>query len=315
MDRLRRALPSPTGLVTFEAAARHLNFTRAAEELGVSQAAVSRQVKALEANLGVLLFERAARRVALTPEGRRLHDAVASGLGHIAQVAGDLSRAREGAGVAVAASTAFASMWLMSRVGAFRAACPEIALRLVAVDPYVDPERAGVDLAIRYGSGSWPGLEAVRLFDDLVMPVASPGYLASAVSIGSPADLARHALLHQDEIEPDWMPWADWLALFGVAAPPVRGGVSFNSYANVIQAALDGQGIAIGWARFIEGPLRRGSLVRPIPEVVRSAQAHHVIQPRGRALGPDAARFRDWLIAAAENEPDPEVGLPPVLAG
>jgi LysR family glycine cleavage system transcriptional activator len=313
METLRRNLPSPTGLFAFEAAGRLLNFTRAAEELGVSQAAVSRQIKALEANLGVSLFRRAARRVALTPEGRRLHDAVASGLGLIAEVAGGLARAREGAGVAIAASTAFASMWLMSRVGAFRADHPEIALRLVAVDPHVDPESAGVDIAVRYGSGQWPGLAAVRLFDDLVMPVASPGYLASAPPLRGPFDLAARTLLHQDEIELDWMPWSAWLARFGITAPPARGGLSFNSYANVIQAALDGQGIAIGWARFIEGSLRRGALMRAIPEFVRSDQAHFLIQPRTRPLGPDAVRFRDWLIAAARSEPDPEGEMPPVF--
>jgi LysR family transcriptional regulator, glycine cleavage system transcriptional activator len=315
MDKLRRNLPSPTGLVTFEAAARHLNFTRAAEELGVSQAAVSRQVKALEANLGVSLFLRAARRVQLTGHGRQLYDAVSVGLGHIAEVAGDLRRQGDDTGVAVAASTAFTSMWLMSRVGAFRARHPEIALRLVAVDPYVDPTGAGVDLAMRYGDGDWPGLDTARLFDDLVMPVASPGYLSGRPPLAGPADLASHTLLHQDEIEPNWVSWRDWLANFGIAPPAARGGVSFNSYANVIQAALDGAGIAIGWARLVDGPLRRGALVRPIPDYVRSAQAHHVIVPRTRPLGPEAALFRDWLIATAAAEPDPEDDLPPVYDG
>ena len=312
MITLRRNLPPPTGLVTFEAAARHLNFTRAAEELGVSQAAVSRQVKSLEANLGVSLFLRAARRVRLTAEGRRLYDAVATGLTHIAEVSGDLRRQGEVAGVAVAASTAFTSMWLMGRVGSFRADHPEIALRLVAVDPYVDPLSAGVDLAIRYGDGDWPGLDTLRLFDDLVMPVSSPGYLAGKPALDDPADLAAHTLLHQDDIEPDWVSWRDWLSAFGITLPPARGGLSFNSYANVIQAALDGQGIAIGWVRLVDGPLRRGALVRPIPHVSRSDQAHHVIVPRNRQLGPEAAQFRDWLMATAAGEPDPQNDLPPV---
>ena len=233
------------------------------------------------------------------------------GLGHIADISNDLRRARDGTGVAVAASTAFTSLWLMPRVGAFRTDNPEIALRLVAVDPYVDPMSAGVDLAIRYGDGDWPGLDAARLFDDLIMPVCSPGYLETAPPLSGAADLVNHTLLHQDEIESDWVRWRDWLAPFGVTPPPARGGLSFNSYGNVIQAALDGQGIAIGWARLVEGPLRRGALVRPIPETSRSNQAHHVIAPRGRPLATEAALFRDWLIETVVAEPDPADELAP----
>ena len=312
MDRLRRSLPSPTGLVTFEAAARHLNFTRAAEELGVSQAAVSRQIKALEGNLSVSLFHRAARRVRLTRDGERLRDAVATGLGHIATVATDLRRQDDSAGVAVATSTAFMSMWMMPRVGAFRAAHPDVALRLVAADPYVDPQTASVDLAVRFGDGAWPGLEAVCLFDDIVMPVCSPGYLVGRRPLQEPRDLVHETLLHLDEIEPDWVPWRTWLAPFGVTPPPARGGLSFNNYANVIQAALDGQGIALGWSRLIEGSLRRGALVRAIEATTRSSQAHFLVTPRDRPLAPQALLFRDWLIATAAREPDPADDLPDV---
>ena len=278
MERLRRDLPPPTSLIAFEAAARLRNFTHAARELGVSQAAVSRQIHNLEDNLGVSLFHRGSRPLVLTAEGLRLHDAVTTGLRQIAAVAGDLRRANRPGTVTVAASVAMTSLWLMPRVAAFRAAHPGIALRVIAADPYTDPTRGEVDLAIRFGRGEWAGLEALPLFDDLVMPVAAPALFA-----GRPVPATQEDLL------------------------------ACNAYPNMIQAAVDGQGVALGWAHLVRRELQRGELVRITPALLQPGEMQHLTWPAGRALPDDAAIFRDWILAQGRADAVAEGDLAPPL--
>ena len=186
-----RSLPPTNALVVFEAAARHTNFTRAAEELAVTQSAVSRQIQLLEDHLGIALFHRQSRGLRLTQEGERLHRAVSMGLEHIANVAADLRRQRGPRELTVATSVAFASYWLMARIAKFRAAHPQVELRLVAASPVYDLAAAGIDLAVRYGTGEWPGVEATRLFDNEIWPVCAPKYLAGRTPPASLAELAR----------------------------------------------------------------------------------------------------------------------------
>src|SRR5262249_3922328 len=176
MIALRKRLPPANSLVVFEAAARYLNFTRAAKELGVTQAAVSRQMQLLEEHLGTVLFQRSPRSLKLTPAGLRLHKAVTMGLEPIAGTAVELRRSGPQADLTVSTSVTFASYWLMSRVAKFRAAHPEIELKLVASAPVGDLASAGVDLAVRYGSGRWPGVRTVRLMDNEIFPVCAPGH-------------------------------------------------------------------------------------------------------------------------------------------
>ncbi len=179
MVSLRRRLPPANSLVVFEAAARHLNFTRAAKELGVTQAAVSRQMQLLEEHLGTAMFQRTPRHLKLTPAGQRLYKAVTMGLEHIAGTAVELRRIGPEADLTVSSSVTFASYWLMHRVAKFRAAHPEIELKLVASAPVSDLASAGVDLAVRYGSGRWPGVRTARLMDNEIFPVCAPGYRAA----------------------------------------------------------------------------------------------------------------------------------------
>ena len=187
---LHKTLPPTNSLVVFEAAARHMNFTRAARELDVTQSAVSRQIQLLEDHLGIALFQRQSRGLVLTREGERLHRAVAMGLEHIANVAADLRRNRGPGELTVATSVTFASYWLMARIAKFRAAHPEIELRLYASSPVYDLAAEGIDIAVRYGAGEWPGVEATRLFGDEIWPVCSPRYLEGRKA---PADLRRPA--------------------------------------------------------------------------------------------------------------------------
>ncbi len=303
MKCLRRELPSLTALVAFEAAARHRNFTHAAEELGVSQAAVSRQIAQLEDNLNVLLFHRGSRPLGLTPEGARLAEAVSGGLGHIAETASDLRRAGSTQTITVAASVAFTSLWLMPRVAGFRQAQPGIALCLLAADPHTDPLHSEVDLAVRFGDGHWSGLEAVKLFDDLVVPVAAPGYFERRAKPQTPADFIHEILLHMNDVDPTWMPWRTWFAQHGLTPPRHdTGALSFNAYPNMIQAARDGQGIALGWVHLIARDLERGDLEHVTEDIRKPREAQYLTWRKRRALSGAAAAFRAWIVAEARDE-------------
>ena len=308
MTGLRNRLPPANGLVVFEAAARHLNFTRAAAELSVTQAAVSRQIQGLEAHLGVALFHRGHRTLKLTRDGARLHKAVTMGLEHIADTAAEIGRVRNPWEVTVSSSVTFASYWLMSRVAKFRAAHPEVELRLVASAPVSDLVSAGIDLAVRYGRGAWPGMEAIHLLDNEIFPVCAPSYLNGRPPLGAPAGLLGETLLHLVEYDRNWVTWGSWLRAVGVEEAPAGRGLEFDNYLILIQAALDGQGIALGGARLAEDFLARGALVRPVEATLGSERAFHLVIPAQVPLSPAATLFRDWILAEATRGRAPAEG-------
>ena len=301
MANLRQRLPPVTGLVVFEAAARHLNFTRAAAELKVTQAAVSRQVQGLEQHLGVELFQRRHRGLQLTRAGFGLHKAVSMGLEHIADAAEGLRRVRSEAEVTVSTSVTFASYWLLSRLAKFRAAHPDIELRLVASAPVSDLAAARIDLAIRYGAGKWPGVKAVHLLDNEVFPVCAPAYLEGRPPLRKPADLVNQTLLHLVEYDRNWVTWEAWLRAFGIELRPKKRGLEFDNYLILVQAALDGQGIALGGGRLADDFLARGALVRPLAATQRSERAFYLLVPTEVTLSEPAMHFRDWILAEAKG--------------
>ncbi|MBK1671346.1 hypothetical protein CKO28_25425 [Rhodovibrio sodomensis] len=301
MAPLNRQLPPLGPLVAFEAVARHLSITRAADELALTQAAVSRKIAALEHELGVRLFDRLHRALRLTGEGERLQAAAASSLGHLAETAEQLRRRGAGAQVEVSTTIAFASFWLMPRIPQFRARHPEVELRLSVSDPYVDPAREGVDAGIRYGGGDWHGVTAEHLFDEEVFPVCSPGYLAEHPELSDLASLARQTLLHLDVDYHAWTDWATWFSDLGATPPPRRRGLQFNTYTILIQAATAGQGVALGWRHMVDDFLDQGSLVRPIDATYRPRGAYYLVKPRGRAPDSDVQAFTDWLLAEARG--------------
>jgi DNA-binding transcriptional LysR family regulator len=206
--------------------------------------------------------------------------------------------------VTVATSVAFATYWLMPRIPNFRAAHPDIELRITAFDPYVDPVREGVDAAIRYGGGDWPGLETTRLFADEIFPVCSPAYLRANPGLTSLDALAEHTLLHLDVSYQDWVDWGDWFRAQGRAAPGHRSGLLFNTYTLLIQAAVAGQGIALGWRHLVQDFLEAGQLVRPIAPTMQPRGAYHLVHAEGTALAPETQTFVDWVLDEAAPEPD-----------
>ena len=296
---LSKTLPPTNSLVVFEAAARHTNFTRAAEELDVTQSAVSRQIQLLEDHLGTVLFQRRSRGLELTEEGLRLQRAVAMGLEHIANVAADIRRNRGPDELTVATSVTFASYWLMARMAKFRAAHPEIELRLVASSPIIDLTASGIDLAIRFGEGEWPGVETIRLFDDEIWPVCAPSYLKSHDEIRTPADLLHADLLHLTKFDRNWVTWETFLANYGVTDEPDTRGVTYDNYMVLIQGALRGEGIALCGRRLAEDFIAHGDLVRPIQESLSSRRGFYLLKPRDKPLTHTGKLFQEWLLEEA----------------
>ncbi|MQM38794.1 Glycine cleavage system transcriptional activator [wastewater metagenome] len=303
MDERKRGLPAFTALVAFEAAGRHLNFTRAAQELGISQAAVSRQIHRLEAEAGTALFRRLHRAVALTDAGAELHRSVSGGFDDIATAVTRIRRERRPVGVA--ANNAVAFYWLRPRITAFRHAHPDIELAVFASDTDLPLDGEEVDLAVRYGSGHWPDTEAVALFGETLFPVCSPDYLADAPPLDTPRDLLGHALLYMRPHGRDWVTWTEWLAAQGVdAAERLPSGLTFDSYPVLLQAALDGHGVAIGTAHLLDPLLDSGALVRPLAGTYRTGRGYYLVQPAGGPRNADTRRVAHWLRGTATGAPD-----------
>ena len=300
MAQLRRRLPPVNSLVVLEAAGRLLNFTRAGEELGLTQSAVSRQIQLLEEHLGAPMFQRQGRTLQLTRDGARLHRAATMALGHIADTAVDIRRHRGTGELTVATSVAFANYWLMARLAQFRAQYPDIELRLVASTKLHDLIAAGVDIAIRYGSGNWDGLEAIRLFDNEVWPVCAPAYLDARPPLAEVEDLLDETLLHLGQFDRNWVTWPAWLASQGLTAAPRKRGLEFDNYLVLLQAAVRGEGIALCGGRLAEDFIARGDLMRPIEATLGSDRAFYVLWPESTHLTEAARKFRDWIVAAAQ---------------
>ncbi|MEE8144268.1 MAG: LysR substrate-binding domain-containing protein, partial [Kiloniellales bacterium] len=264
MQSLRARLPPIKSLVVFEASARHLSFTRAGQELRVSREAVSRQIRILESHLGVKLFVRLHRALELTQAGEAFHAVVRESLESIARSTDTLQRAGQPAKVTVTATIAITSYWLTPRLPKFRAEHPDAEIRIAVSDAPIDMAAEGIDIGLRYGDGRWPGIKSVHLFDVNSFPVCSPGYVQNSPPIEAPADLVDHTLLNLDGTPHAMEDWNWWLAGSGVQPPASLHILGFDSYANVIQAALDGQGIALGFSGVVSGLLSRGQLVRPM---------------------------------------------------
>ncbi len=302
MQSLRSRLPPVNSLVTFEASARHLSFTRAGQELGVSREAVSRQIRILESYLGLKLFARRHRALDLTQAGEEFHSVVRQSLGDIARTAGALQRARRPAKVTVAATVALATYWLTPLLPRFRAAHPDAEIRVVVSDMPGDMAAGGIDVGLRYGEGNWPGVEASHLFDVTSFPLCSPRYIEANPPITQPSDFVDHTLLNLDGPPHAMEDWNWWLEGCGVRRSGSLHILGFDSYATVLQAALDGQGIALGFSGVVDDLLARGGLVRPITTALSRGYAVYLVVPSGAHLVPVAQQFHDWILAEAASQ-------------
>ena len=293
-----RRLPALNALKTFEAAARHESFTRAAEELSVTQGAVSQQVKALEAELGVRLFNRERQRLVITESGRQYQAIVRDALDRIA-FGTERLRQRQSSGVlTVSTSPDFAAKWLVHRLGRFAEGHGEIDLRVSASMHHVDFTKEDVDLAVRHGDGSWVGLDAVRLTDEKLFPVCSPRLFAGNGRKPKRSDLLKIALLHLDSRKD----WSKWLHLAGIDDAKLKHGPVLNRASMLIDAAVDGQGMALARTTLAAWDLISGRLVKPFPESLPLSKTYWIVCPKAATALPKIAAFRDWLMREAAED-------------
>jgi LysR family glycine cleavage system transcriptional activator len=282
-------LPPLTALRAFEAAARHLNFSRAAEELHVTHGAVSHQMKALEAHLGMALFKRQGREMRLTDAGALLQEHVADALQRLKRGVAALRDKRRGEVLTVTTTPAFATRWLLPRLADFQALHPEIDVNLRATQTLTDLARDGIDLAIRYGPGGWPGLAADKLLDEEIFPVCSPDFRSGRLPT-QPAELADLVLLRDSR-----QPWRDWFLSVGLDWPEPARGPIYDDASLLLQAAAGGLGVALARAALAQAELASGRLVRLFPDSARASFAYYVVHPPGARLVPKIAAFRAWL--------------------
>ena len=298
MQNFKRLLPSASSLIVFEAAGRHENFTRAAEELGMTQAAVSYAVRAMEDQLGVPLFHRSHRNVALTEAGARFHADVSAGLARIQKSAEAIRAKGRETNVTLAASTAFASMWMLPRITRLRDDLPEIDLRIQTSVRDLDLEEETIPLGIRGGDPTaWPQYHAALLAPEVVNAVASPTFveaLGGRPTLGQMIDLR---LIHLEEPVREACDWKEWFESAGIGYTKPYRPLIINDYVLVIQAVLAGEGIALGWQHLIDAQVKSGVLVPVGDHVLETGAAFYVVWPKSRELSIPARKVRDWLVS------------------
>jgi len=293
-------MPPLNALRAFEAAARQLSFTRAAEELFVTQAAVSHQVKALEDWLGLKLFHRMGRGLRLTEEGQDYMPVLRDAFDAIEGATERLVHAESEQRLTMSTTDSFAAGWLVQRLKRFRARHPDIDVRVTTTDVPVDFARSDVEFSIRYGTGPWPGTETIPLFTEEIFPVCSPKLVDGLHPLHEPKDLFRHTLLHDDMT----VTWGNWLMAAGIEGIDAERGPAYMHSNLVIQAAIEGEGVALGRSRLVARELEEGRLVKPFEFSLPSNFSYFMVYPLASKDRPKIVAFRDWLLeeAALQDE-------------
>jgi LysR family glycine cleavage system transcriptional activator len=292
---LRRSLPPLNALRSFEAAARHQSFTRAADELSVTQGAVSHQVKALEAEFGLKLFNRERQGLVITEAGHDYLAVVRDAFDRIALGTDRLLQRLHSGVITISASPDFAAKWLINRLGRFAETYPQIELKVSATMHHVDFAREDVDLAIRHGAGNWVGLDAVNLRSEELFPVCSPDLPRSRCGIHSPEDVLQFPLLHLN----DRRDWSRWLEAAGASGEGLLHGPILNHASLLIDAAIDGQGIALARTALAAADLINGRLVRLFQTALPLRNTYWIVCPKATSALPKIVAFRDWPLAEA----------------
>lgn len=290
-------IPSPSSLIVFEASARHLSFTKAAFELSLSQAAVSKQIAKLEGRLNTPLFVRSHRRIALTEKGEVLYGGVYRGLEHMLEAVELLQAPPSRKVVTVSATTAFAQLWLFPRLARFKQANPEVDLRLLTSDDNQSPVGVDVNVAIKYGEGFWPNNDSTYLASCDVIPVCSPKLLEET-PVNQLKDLLRLPLIDLDIDHWQWVSWKDWLLQQNIQFEKQHVSFEFNNVPMLYYAAEEGQGVALGWSLLVKDVIAKGRLVAPFDAHIQLLKpwGYYLLIPRSSEFSEESRKVKDWII-------------------
>lgn len=297
-------LPSLSGLQAFESVARHASFTRAAEELGLSQTAVSHRISRLETQLGLRLFLRRGRQIALTEAAREYLTEVRDAFDALYRSTDRILSRGDASRLTISSLISFAAKWLVPRIAEFQSGHPAVDVRILTSSIPVDFEREEIDLAIRYGSGDWPGLRADLLFHEDLTPICSPGFLGDSVRQLDPTDLPGYRLIEISTYPDDWHHWLESTvgADSALLEPDALAfDLKFDLAFAAIEAAMDGAGIAMGRRSLIENDLAAGRLVAPFADRV-PRRAYYLVAPQETADRPKIAGFRRWLLESLATD-------------
>lgn len=295
-------LPPLSALRAFEAAARLKSFSKAADELNVTPAAISHQIHALEADLGVSLFRRLNRQVELTASARVLLPGLSEAFAGIQASVRRLRAHNDTGTLTVTASSSFAAKWLVPRLNRFQAQQPDIDVRISANDNVVDLLQGDFDVGLRYGTGRYPGLHVELLLQNEVFPACSPRLLEAGPPLRSPADLRHHALIHDQAVDRDPLvpTWAMWLKAAGVDGIPASSGLSFSAGHLALDAAIAGHGVVLAYSTIAAGDLAAGRLVRLFSLALPDLFAYYIVTAPGALERPKVRAFRNWLRQEAD---------------
>ncbi|MBV9861620.1 MAG: transcriptional regulator GcvA [Alphaproteobacteria bacterium] len=295
-------LPPLSALRAFEAAARYLSFSKAADELNVTPAAVSHQIHALEQDLGVRLFHRLNRSIELTPSARILLPGLTDAFAGIHASVRRLRAHNDTGTLTVTASPSIAAKWLVVRLHRFQERFAEIDVRISATDNLVDLTKGDFDIAIRYGTGRYPGLEVELLLRNEVFPACSPLLLKSGPPLNTPEDLRHHALIHDQAVERDPLvpTWPMWLRAAGVSGVPTNSGLSVSTNHLALEAAIGGHGVVLAYSAIAAADIAAGRLVRLFSLALPDLFAYYIVTAPGALERPKVRAFRDWLREEAD---------------
>ena len=295
---LKKRLPPLEPLIAFEAAARLLSFTRAAEELHLSQAAISQQIRSLEARLQVKLFSRSHRAVQLTNEGREYLHTVAAILKQLAGATMDIQNVEFNRQLVLGCDQSFATQWLSPRIAELRSLLPDLSLRIVASDNYDESLGAEVQAAVLHGDGEWPGFVSQRLFAEEVFPVCSPDYPHQLAQQDWVSWLLQAQLIDLADNHWNWMSWRLWLGGNDIDEPLANRNLQINSYPLVIDAACAGLGVALGWRGLVDDLISSGKLIRPLRQSLQTEFGYYFICRDSLQADPIIQQLERWLLQA-----------------
>jgi LysR family glycine cleavage system transcriptional activator len=296
-------LPPLNALRGFEAVARHMSFGRAAEELRVTPAAVSQQIKNLEEFLGVQLFRRQGRRIQLTETGRQVLPGIEKGFGNLADAVRPYLNPVPTGNISCSTVAAFAARWLVPRLQSWTAEHPNIDVRISASDELVGFKRKGIDVAIRLGTGEWDDLYTELLFQEEVIPLCSSDLLDVELPLRVPSDLRHHQLIHFTPPSGQLnTKWSDWVKLAGVSGIDTTRGIFFNEGTMALNAATRGQGVVLAPRILATDELLAGTLIIPFEIKLPTSLAWYIVMPENNMTRPEVVAFRDWLLKESRSD-------------